>query len=142
VNFIPHRKSAFSEKFPKKYEAVPTLTGIISISVARGDLKQFPNGAPRDALAAQWWDLLVINPTHDEIEFIRWLELRGGELTLQGSTKLLKIDRLIPRYVTHVSASGHTEVFTLTEKGSQLARLIERNFPPPNPVRGWRSARD
>jgi hypothetical protein len=29
-----------------------------------------------------------------------WIELRGGELTLQGSTKLLKIARLIPRYVT------------------------------------------
>jgi hypothetical protein len=51
----------------------------------------------------------------------------AGRLTLQGSTKLLKIDRLIPRYVTHVSASRHTEVFTLTEKGAQLARLIDGN---------------
>jgi hypothetical protein len=72
----------------------------------------------------------MINPTDDEINFIRWIGLRGGELTLQGSTKLLKIDRLIPRYVIHVSASRHTEVFTLTEKGRKLVELINRKTPP------------
>ena len=37
---------------------------------------------------------------------------------------LLKIDRLIPDYVTHVSASMDKGVFTLTEKGWELARNI------------------
>ena len=72
----------------------------------------------------------VIDPTYDEIDFIRMLAARGGELSLGGSIKLLKISRLIPEYVTHVSASMDTGVFTLTEKGWQLAELINRKFPP------------
>jgi len=49
----------------------------------------------------------MIDPTEDEISFLQKLVLRGGELTLQGNLSLLKIDRLIPDYVTHVSASPH-----------------------------------
>jgi hypothetical protein len=58
------------------------------------------------------------------------LAARGGELSLGGSIKLLKIDRLIPEYVTHVSTSMHTGVFALTEKGWQLAQIIDRKFSP------------
>jgi hypothetical protein len=39
---------------------------------------------------------------------------------------LLKIDRLIPDYATHVSASMDKGVFTLTEKGWELARKYPR----------------
>jgi hypothetical protein len=39
---------------------------------------------------------------------------------------LLKIDRLIPDYVTHVSASRDKGVFTLTAKGWELARKYPR----------------
>ena len=39
---------------------------------------------------------------------------------------LLKIDRLIPDYVTHVSAGMDKGVFTLTEKGWELARKYPR----------------
>ena len=73
----------------------------------------------------------MIDPTPDEIDFIRRLATRGGEITLQGRMKLLNIDRLIPEYVTYVNASMDTGVFTLTQKGSELARLIERKYPWP-----------
>jgi hypothetical protein len=72
----------------------------------------------------------VIDPTYDEIDFIRMLTARGGELSLGGPIKLLKIDRLIPEYVTHIAASMDTGVFALTEKGWQLAQLIDRKFQP------------
>jgi hypothetical protein len=39
---------------------------------------------------------------------------------------LLKIERLIPEYVTHVSASMDKGVFTLTEKGWELVRKYPR----------------
>jgi hypothetical protein len=68
----------------------------------------------------------LIDPTHDEINFIRRLEKHGGEIGLRGSIKSLKIDRLIPEYVTHVSASMDTGVFTLTDKGRLLARQIKK----------------
>jgi hypothetical protein len=35
----------------------------------------------------------MIDPTEDEISFLQKLVLRGGELTLQGNLRLLKIDR-------------------------------------------------
>jgi len=62
----------------------------------------------------------MIDPTHDEIDFIRRIMARGGEISLQGSIKLLKIDRLIPEYVTHVSTSRDIGVFTLTQEGWEL----------------------
>jgi hypothetical protein len=68
----------------------------------------------------------MIDPTEDEISFLQKLELRGGELTLQGNLGLLKIDRLIPEYVTHVSAGMNTGVFTLTEKDWELVRKYPR----------------
>jgi hypothetical protein len=70
-------------------------------------------------------DRTVIDPTYDEIDFIRMLAARGGELSLGGSIRLLKINRLIPEYVTRVSASMHKVVFTLTEGGWQLAQTID-----------------
>jgi hypothetical protein len=73
----------------------------------------------------------VINPTHDEIDFIRRLQMRGGEMSLQGSIKLLKIDRLIPEYVTHISASMDTGHFSLTEKGWELARSVSGGSASP-----------
>ena len=69
----------------------------------------------------------MIDPTHDEINFIRMLVARGGEIRLQGNIKILKIDRLIPEHVK--SASTDFGVFKLTGKGWQLARLIQRKFP-------------
>jgi hypothetical protein len=68
----------------------------------------------------------MIDPTDDEISFVHKLEANGGELALQGNMSLLKIDRLIPEYITRVSASTDTGVFTLTEKGWQLARKYPR----------------
>jgi hypothetical protein len=69
----------------------------------------------------------MIDPTDSEIWFVNWLVIKPrGEATLQGSIALLKIDRLIPDYVTHVSASMNTGVFTLTEKGWELARKYPR----------------
>jgi hypothetical protein len=74
----------------------------------------------------------MIDPTHDEIDFIRRIVARGGEISLQGSIKLLKIDRLIPEYVTYVSSAGmNAAVFTLTPKGLELAQLISRRYPLP-----------
>ncbi len=71
----------------------------------------------------------MIDPTEEEASFILRLDARGGELGLQGSIALYKIDRLIPDYVTHVSASLDTGHFSLTEKGRQLAQLIKRKYP-------------
>jgi hypothetical protein len=69
----------------------------------------------------------MIDPTDSEIWFVNWLVNKPrGESTLDGSIALLEIDRLIPDYVTHVSASLNTGVFTLTEKGWELARKYPR----------------
>jgi hypothetical protein len=68
----------------------------------------------------------MIDPSHDEIDFIRRLVARGGSITLQGEIRLLKIGRLVPEYVTHASASSQTGHFSLTEKGWALAQLIDR----------------
>jgi hypothetical protein len=68
----------------------------------------------------------MIDPTDDEISFIRKLEINSGQLTLQGNMGLLKIERLIPEYIAHVSASMDTGHFTLTEKGWELARKYPR----------------
>jgi hypothetical protein len=65
----------------------------------------------------------MLDPTHDEIDFLRRLYERGGNLTLQGNVGLLKIERLFPDYATLQSASMDTVHFTLTEKGRDL---IER----------------
>ena len=62
----------------------------------------------------------MIDPTEDEISFLQKLVLRNGDLALQGNMSLLKIDRLIPEYVMHVSAGMNTGVFSLTEKGWEL----------------------
>ena len=80
---------------------------------------------------AEWGETptSVIDPTHDETDFIRRLTTRRGEISLQGNIKLLKINRLIPKYVTHVRASVDTGVFTLTHQGWKLARLIGRKHP-------------
>jgi hypothetical protein len=63
-----------------------------------------------------------MNPTEDEISFLQKLVARGGKLALQGNMSLLKIERLIPEYVLLLPASIETKVFTLTEKGWELAR--------------------
>jgi hypothetical protein len=69
----------------------------------------------------------MIAPTEDELSFLRALEERGGQIALQGNTALLKIDRLIPDYVTHVRASGvDAKLFTLTRKGRQLLRAVDQ----------------
>jgi hypothetical protein len=62
------------------------------------------------------------------ISFVHKLGANGGELALQGNMSLLKIDRLIPEYITRVSASMDTGVFTLTGKGWQLARKYPREW--------------
>jgi hypothetical protein len=63
----------------------------------------------------------MIDPTQAELSFLRRLEERGGQLALQGNTALLKIDRLIPDYVTAVRASGlEARLFTITKRGRQL----------------------
>jgi hypothetical protein len=72
----------------------------------------------------------VIDPTNDEIHFIRRLAARQGEISLYGDFGLLNIKRLIPEYVTHESIGIDTGRFTLTEKGWQLAQLIERRQAP------------
>ena len=72
---------------------------------------------------------LVIHPTHDEIDFIRRLTTRRGEISQTGSIKELKIDRLIPEYVTRANPGMHTRVFTLTHQGWRLARMIGRKCP-------------
>ena len=65
----------------------------------------------------------MIDPTEDELSFLRKLEACGGQLALQGNMALLKIDRLIPDYVTFVRSSGlDAMLFTLTNQGRQLLR--------------------
>jgi hypothetical protein len=66
----------------------------------------------------------MIEPSHDEIDFIRRIEERGGAITLQGEIRLLKIGRLVPEYVTHASGGSQTGYFSLTTKGWELARCL------------------
>jgi hypothetical protein len=73
----------------------------------------------------------MIDPTNDEIDFIRRIVARGGEISLQGRIRLLKIDRLMPEYVTYGSAGLNVAVFTLTPRGLELAQLIGRKHPVP-----------
>jgi hypothetical protein len=75
------------------------------------------------------WDKGMIDPTEDEISFLRKLERLGAPLVLQGNMGLLKIDRLIPDYITCVSTSVDTAVFTITEKGRLLLQTIDKHGP-------------
>jgi hypothetical protein len=69
----------------------------------------------------------MIAPTENELSFLRKLAERGGQLALQDNMGLLKIDRLIPDYVTSVRASGlDARLFTLTKKGRQLLRSVDQ----------------
>ena len=69
----------------------------------------------------------MIDPTEDELSFLRKLKERGGQLALQGNMALLKIDRLIPDYVTQVRASGvDAKLFTLTKRGRQLLQAVDQ----------------
>jgi hypothetical protein len=68
----------------------------------------------------------MIEPSHDEIDFIRRFGERGGSITLHGELRLLKIGRLVPQYVTHTKATSQMGHFTLTAKGWELAQLIDR----------------
>jgi hypothetical protein len=69
----------------------------------------------------------MIDPTEDEISFLRKLELRDGNLVLQGNLSLLKIERLIPDYVTRVITSVDTAVFSLTDSGRRLLEAINQD---------------
>jgi len=66
----------------------------------------------------------MIDPTEDEISFLRKLELRDGLLVLQGNLNLLNIDRLIPDYVIRFVTSADTAVVTITDNGRQLLTKI------------------
>ncbi len=66
----------------------------------------------------------VIDPTQDEIDFIRRLTTRRGEISLQGSIKLLKINRLIPQ--PHRVLVGHP-VQSLDRRVQQLGIGRERD---------------
>ena len=68
--------------------------------------------------------MVMIEPTRDEIDFIRRLEEHGGEIVVEGNIRLLKIGRLIPEYVTQVNGSSEMGRFRLTEMGWQFARKI------------------
>jgi hypothetical protein len=70
----------------------------------------------------------MIDPTEDEISFLRKLELRDGLLVLQGNLSLPNIDRLIPDYVIRFVTSADTAVFTITDNGRQLlTKISDRN---------------
>jgi hypothetical protein len=69
----------------------------------------------------------MTDPTEDEIDFLRKLELRKGKLVLQGNMGLLNIDRLIPDYVTRVITSVDTAVFSLTDSGRRLLEAINQD---------------
>jgi hypothetical protein len=68
----------------------------------------------------------MIDPTEDEISFLRKLELRDGKLVLHGNLSLLKIDRLVPDYVTRVITGVDTGVFTITDRGRELLRATDQ----------------
>jgi hypothetical protein len=68
----------------------------------------------------------MMDPTADELSFLRKLEERGGQLALQGNMALLKIDRLIPDYITFVRATGlDARLFTITTKGRRLLQVVD-----------------
>jgi len=70
----------------------------------------------------------MIDPTEDEISFLRKLELRDGLLFLQGNLSLLNIDRLIPDYVIRFVTSADTAVVTITDNGRRLlTKISDRN---------------
>ena len=71
----------------------------------------------------------MIDSTEEEISFLRKLERLDASLVLQGNMALLKIDRLIPDYITCESTSVYTAVFTITERGRQLLQTIDRHKP-------------
>ena len=71
----------------------------------------------------------MIDPTEEEISFLRKLERLDASLVLQGNMALLKIDRLIPDYITCESTSVDTAVFTITERGRQLLQTIDKHGP-------------
>jgi hypothetical protein len=69
----------------------------------------------------------MLDPTEDEIAFLRKLEKLGAPLLLQGNMGLLKIDRLIPVYVTQESTGADTAIFTLTDNGRRLLQAIDQS---------------
>ena len=71
----------------------------------------------------------MIDSTEEEISFLRKLERLDASLVLQGNMALLKIDRLIPDYITCESTSADTAVFTITERGRQLLQTIDKHRP-------------
>ena len=73
----------------------------------------------------------MIDPTSDEIDFIRRLAGRQGEIELYGSIDLFHIERLIPDYVTNVYAGFGPAHFSLTETGWELAQIIKRRYQEP-----------
>ena len=70
----------------------------------------------------------MIDPTPDEIDLIRRLAARQGEMDLYGGINLFQIERLIPDYVTNVYAGFGPAHFSLTETGWQLAQIIKRRY--------------
>ena len=68
----------------------------------------------------------MIDPTAAEISFLRKLELRDCKLVLHGNLSLLKIDRLVPDYVTRVITGVDTGVFTITDRGRELLRATDQ----------------
>jgi hypothetical protein len=68
----------------------------------------------------------MIDPTEDEISFLRKLEPHDDKLVLHGNLSLLNIDRLIPDYVTRVSTGVDTAVFTLTDNGRRLLQANDQ----------------
>jgi hypothetical protein len=70
----------------------------------------------------------MIDPTPHEIDFIRRLAARQGEMDFYGSIDLFHIERLIPDYVTQAYAGFGPAHFNLTEKGWELAQIIKRIY--------------
>jgi hypothetical protein len=70
----------------------------------------------------------MIDPTPDEIDFIRRLAARQGETDLYGSIDLFHIERLIPDYVTKVYDGFGPAHVSLTERGWELAHIIKRRY--------------
>jgi hypothetical protein len=71
----------------------------------------------------------MIDPTEEEISFLRKLERLDASLVLQGNMALLEIDRLIPDDITRESTSVDTAVFTITERGRLLLQTIDKHRP-------------
>jgi hypothetical protein len=77
----------------------------------------------------------MIDPTPDEIDFIRRLAARQGEMDLYGGINLFQIERLIPDYLTNVYAGFGPAHFSLTETDWELAHISNadiksRSSPP------------